>query len=101
MNIDVSDELDSLLPVVADAVDNGFVCSIVECAECTDAAGVDPTTVEVDSTNGSVVLGPTVFIVVPSVDMSNDEDKDVYSVELIRFSFVVDIELDTYSVDSE
>jgi hypothetical protein len=92
VNIDVSDEMGSLFPVVPDAV---------ECVECNDATGVDVTTVEVDSTNGSVVLGPTVFIVVPSVDMSNDEDKDVYSVELIRFSFVVDIEFDTYSVDSE
>ncbi len=92
VNIDVSDEIASLCPVVPDAV---------ECVECSDTAGVDVTTVEVDSTNGSVVLGPTVFIVLPSVDMSDDEDKDVYSVELIRFSFVVDIELDTNSVDSE
>jgi hypothetical protein len=31
VNIDVFDEIDWLFPVVADAVDNGFVCSIVEC----------------------------------------------------------------------
>jgi hypothetical protein len=31
VNMDVSDEIGSLFPVVADAVDNGFVCSIVEC----------------------------------------------------------------------
>jgi hypothetical protein len=31
VNIDVSDEIGSLFPVLADAVDNGFVCSIVEC----------------------------------------------------------------------
>jgi hypothetical protein len=30
VNIDVSDEIGSLFPVVADAVDNEFVCSIVE-----------------------------------------------------------------------
>ncbi len=38
---------------------------------------------------------------VPSVDTSEDENRDEYSVELMRFSFVVDIELDTDSVDSE
>jgi hypothetical protein len=38
---------------------------------------------------------------VPSVDMSKDEDEDEYSVELIRFSFVVDKELDMDSADSE
>jgi hypothetical protein len=31
VNIDVSDEIGSLFPVVADAVDNEFICSIVEC----------------------------------------------------------------------
>jgi hypothetical protein len=51
---------------------------------------VDVTTVEVKSTDSSVLVGVTVFIVVPSVDMSKDEDKDEYSFELIRFSFVVD-----------
>jgi hypothetical protein len=92
VNIDVSDEIDSLFPVVPDAV---------ECVECGDVAAVDVTTVELEFTSSSVVVGPTVFNVVPSVDMSNDEDKDMYSVEPIRFSFVVDIELDTDSVDSE
>ncbi len=93
VNMDVSDEMGSLFPVVADAVDNEFVCSIVEC--------VDVTTFEVKSTNSSVVVGPTVFIVGASVDISEDEDRDEYSVELIRFSLVADIELDTDSVDSE
>jgi hypothetical protein len=55
----------------------------------------------VDSTNSSVVVGPRVFIVVPSVDISKDEDRDEYPVELIRFSFLVDIELDNDSLDSE
>jgi hypothetical protein len=55
----------------------------------------------VDSTNSSVVVGIKLFIVVPSVDTSKDGNRDEYSVELIRFSFVVDIELDTDSVDSE
>ncbi len=92
VNIDVSDEIDSLFPVVPDAVER---------VECGDAAAVDVTTVELEFTSSSVVVGPIVFNVVPSVDMSNDEDKDMYSVEPIRFSFVVDIELDTDSVDSE
>jgi hypothetical protein len=99
--MDVSDEIGSLFPVVADAVDNRFVCSIVECVECSNAAAVDVTTVELKFTNSSVVIGPSVVIVFPSVDMSKDEDKDVYSVELIRFSLVVDIEFNTDSVDSE
>ncbi len=55
----------------------------------------------VDSTNSSVVVGIGLFIVVPSVDTSKDENRDEYSVELMRFSFVVDIELDTDSVDSQ
>ncbi len=93
MRIDFSDEIGSLFPVLPDAVDKEFVCSIVEC--------VDVTTVDVKSTNSSVVVGLRVFIVVPSVDMSKDEDRDECSVELIRFSFVVDIELDKYSIDSE
>ncbi len=92
VNIDVSDEIGSLFPVVPDAV---------ECVECADTVGVDVTTVELEFRSSSVVVEPTVFNVVPSVDMSNDEDKDMYSVEPIRFSFVVDIELATDSVDSE
>jgi hypothetical protein len=55
----------------------------------------------VDSTNSSVVVGLTVFIVVPPVGISKDEDSDEDWVELIRFSFVVDIELDKDSLDSE
>jgi hypothetical protein len=55
----------------------------------------------VDSTNSSVVVGIALFIVIPSVDTSEDENTDEYSVELMRFSFVVDIELDADSVDSE
>jgi hypothetical protein len=101
VNMDVSDEIVSLNPVVADAVDNEFVCSMVECVECSDAAGMDVTTVEVKSTNNSVVVGPIVFIVVPSVDMSKDEDREEYPVELIEFSFVVDVEVDNDSMDSE
>jgi hypothetical protein len=62
---------------------------------------VDVTPVEVEFTSSSVVVGPTVSIVVPSVDISEDEDKEEYSFELIRFSFVVDIELEKDSVDSE
>jgi hypothetical protein len=40
-------------------------------------------------------------MVVPSVDISKDEERDEYPVELIRYSFVVDIELDNDSLDSE
>jgi hypothetical protein len=101
VKIDVSDEIGSLFPVVADAVENEFVSSIVECAECSDGTAVDVTTVELEFTSSSVVVGPRVFIVVPSVDISKDEDRDEYPVELIRFSFLVDIELDNDSLDSE
>jgi hypothetical protein len=52
----------------------------------------------VKSTNSSVVVGLRIFIVVPFVDISKDEDRDEYSVELIRFSVVVDIE---FNKDSE
>ena len=62
--------------------------SIEESVYGNDTAGVDKTTVEVDDTNSSVVRGFNVFIVVPSV-------------ELIRFSFVGEIELNKDSVDSE
>ena len=51
--------------------------------------------------NSSVVVGFKVFIVVPSVDITNGEDDGEYSVELKRFSFVVCIELKTDSVDAE
>jgi hypothetical protein len=55
----------------------------------------------VGSTSSSVVVGIGLFIAVPSVDTSKVEIRDEYSVELMRFSFVVDIELDNDSVDSE
>jgi hypothetical protein len=48
-----------------------------------------------------VVVGPRVFIVVPSVEIKKDEDKDECFVEVMKFSFVVDIELDNDSPDSE
>jgi hypothetical protein len=69
--------------------------------EWSDAAGMEVTTVEVRSTNTSVVVGLSIFIVVPSVDTSKDEDGDEYPVELIGFSFVVDIEVDNDSPDFE
>jgi hypothetical protein len=62
---------------------------------------VDVTIVEFDPTDSSVVVPVTVVIVVPSVDMSKDEDRDEYSVELIRFAFPVNIELDNDSLNSE
>ncbi len=62
---------------------------------------MDVTPVEVEFTSSSVAVGPTVSIVVPSVDISEDEDKDAYPFEFIRFSFVVDIELEKDSLDSE
>jgi hypothetical protein len=62
---------------------------------------VDVTTVEFKPTDSSVLVPLTVVVVMPSVDMSKDEDRDEYSVELIRFSFVVDRELDNDSLDSE
>ncbi len=93
----VSDEVDTLFDVVTVALDNIFVCVIDDGVECNDAADVDVTTGELEFTNGSVVVGPTVFIVVPSLDVSKDE----YSVALKRFPFVVEIEFNKDSVDSE
>ncbi len=101
VNTDVSDEISSLFPVVADAVDNVLVCSAVESVWCNDATGSDVTTVEVKSTISSVVVGLRVFIVVPLVDIGKDEDREEYSVELIRFSIAVEMELDKSSVYSE
>ncbi len=83
VNIDVSDEIDSLFPVAADDVNNEFVCSIVECVVCGGVAALDVTTVEVEFADSSVVVGPIVFIIVPPVDISKDEDKDEYFVEVI------------------
>jgi hypothetical protein len=40
-------------------------------------------------------------VTIVDVDVSNDEDKDEYSVDLIRFSFVIETELNDDSVDSE
>jgi hypothetical protein len=59
---------------------------------------VDVTTVVVESTKNSVLVRLIVFIIVPSVDISIDEDKDEYSVELRTFSFVAEIE---FKKDSE
>jgi hypothetical protein len=55
----------------------------------------------VKSTISSVVVGLRVFIVVPLVDIGKDEDREEYSVELIRFSIAVEMELDKSSVYSE
>jgi hypothetical protein len=55
----------------------------------------------VKSTISSVVVGLRVFIVVPLVDIGKDEDSDEYSVELIRFSVAVVMELDMSSVYSK
>jgi hypothetical protein len=41
------------------------------------------------------------FVVIVEVDINDDEDKDEYLVELIRFSFVIEIELNNDSVNSE
>jgi hypothetical protein len=40
-------------------------------------------------------------VTIVEVDISDDEEKDGYLVELMRFSFVIDIELNKDSVDSE
>jgi hypothetical protein len=89
----VSDGVDTLFDVVTVALDNIFVCVIDDGVECNDAADVDVTTVELEFTNSSVVVGPTVFIVVPSLNVSKDEDKDEYFVALRRFPFVLVIEV--------
>jgi hypothetical protein len=41
------------------------------------------------------------FVVIVEVDINDDEDKDEYLVELIRFSFVIEIKLNNDSVNSE
>jgi hypothetical protein len=81
--MDVSDEIGSLFPAAADVVNNEFVCFIVECVICSCVVALDVTTVEDEFANSSVVVGPIVFIIVPSVDISKDEDKDEYFVEVI------------------
>jgi hypothetical protein len=40
-------------------------------------------------------------VTIVEVNISDDEDKDGYFVELMRFSFVMEIELNNDSVDSE
>jgi hypothetical protein len=50
---------------------------------CGGVAALDVTTVEVEFADSSVVVGPIVFIIVPPVDISKDEDKDEYFVEVI------------------
>jgi hypothetical protein len=40
-------------------------------------------------------------VTIVDVDISNDEDRNEYSVELIRFSLGIEIELSNNSVDSE
>ena len=101
VNIDVSEDIKSACAVVLDAADNVLVCSIEENVEGNDTTDMVVTTVEVDASNSSVVVEIKVFIVVPSVDITIGEDEDEYSVELIRSSFAVDIELNMDSVDAE
>ncbi len=76
VNTDVSDEIDSLFDEVPVAMDNSCLC------------------VWYDDTSGIVVT-------IVDVDISDDEDKDEYLVELMRFSFVIEIEVNNDSVDSE
>jgi hypothetical protein len=59
---------------------------------------VDVPTVVVASAKNSVLVRLIVFIIVSSVGISIDEDKDEYSVELRTFSFIVEIE---FNKDSE
>jgi hypothetical protein len=76
VNIDVCDEIESLFTIVADAVDNIFVCSI-----------------EVEPVNISVVVVLNVTVVLSSLNIVDDEGKEKCSVELETFLFAVDSEL--------
>jgi hypothetical protein len=61
---------------------------------------VDVSTVEVEPTKSSVVEEVKLLILVSSVDISNGEDMEEYSVGLEKISFVVEKIFDEVAVDS-
>ncbi len=94
VNIDVSGEIDSVINVVTVTVDNSFVCPVEEGVWYDDSSDIDATTVEVPIDNVSEDLSAV-------VNISDDEDKEEYSVEVTSCSFVVLKVLVNNSVDSE
>ncbi len=94
VRVDVSDEIDSLFSSVTFPVDNWLVCPVDESVWYDDSSNMDPTTVEVRTDNVSEDISAV-------VDISADSDKDEYSVEVERSSFVVVKVLVKYPVDSE
>jgi hypothetical protein len=75
-------------------VDNSFVCPVEEGVWYDDSSDIDATTVEVPIDNVSEDLSAV-------VNISDDEDKEEYSVEVTSCSFVVLKVLVNNSVDSE
>jgi hypothetical protein len=61
---------------------------------------VDVSTVEVEPTKSSVVEEVKLLILVSSVDITNGEDMEEYSVGLEKISFVVEKIFDEVAVDS-
>ncbi len=61
---------------------------------------MDVSTVEVEPTKSSVVEEVKLLILVSSVDISNGEDMEEYSVGLEKISFVVEKIFDEVAVDS-
>ncbi len=94
VNIDVSGEIDSVFNVVTVTVDNSFVYPVEEGVWYDDSSDIDATTVEVPIDNVSEDLSAV-------VDISDDEDKEEYSVEVASCSLVVVKVLVKNSVDSE
>ncbi len=94
LSIDVSDGIDSLFNVVIVTVDNPFVCPVEEGVWYDDSWDMDATTVEVRTDNVSENISAL-------VDVSDDEDKEEYTVEVETCSLVVVKVLVKDSVDSE
>jgi hypothetical protein len=94
LSIDVSDPIDSLFNVVTVTVDNWLVCSIEDGVWYDDCSDTDATTVEVRTDNVSEDISAV-------ADISDDEDKEEYSVEVETCSFVVVKVLVKDSVDFE
>ncbi len=61
---------------------------------------MDVSTVEVEPTKSSVVEEVKLLILVSSVDITNGEDMEEYSVGLEKISFVVEKIFDEVAVDS-
>jgi hypothetical protein len=93
VNVDASNEIESVFTVGIDTVDNSFVGGIEESVEYDDASEMDVTTFEVESTNISAVM--------LLLDIGGDDDDNEYSVEFKKFSFVFEKVLGIVGVNSD